>query len=182
MDLQEKDGFKGRNALVVLPNALHREGTNRKGEPFEAYGVDVMLDHRDRGGRKQANPHAVTYQMEGRDRPSNIEFYSGKQVEAMLEAAGPNVIEMTSKSGEVTGRMLAVKGDFFKNSGQKGGVVLNTKTLQSSDFDLTPETLTELYASMHEARLEKDAAKQAPQAEAEAQIEDKQVSNDEPSL
>lgn len=180
-----KGAMKGVNLVVIsYDNGVH---TNDKTKAVSRY-LDARVSPQDERAAGQTSLALVTRKT---DRGySNSERYTSKedgtgQFEQIVEAAGDNVAPLTDKEGNVVGNIYGVKADVFPS---KGGLVINTKTLEASDFsvgndDKGRDIREQIFDSQREAKAAREAA--APQAEApeaEAQAEAPQAENDEPGL
>ncbi|MCI4659591.1 hypothetical protein [Cryobacterium zhongshanensis] len=97
---------------------------------------------------------------------NNSARYSAGQFEAIKEAAGTNVTDLTNKEGTVVGKIYGVKADLLISNGD---VIANTKTLEASELSVGDDAAgkdirTQIFDSMKEAKDARAAA--APEAAA----------------
>ena len=177
-NLKGPGSMKAVNLIAVtFPNSVTKDGKSRY--------LDVQINAQDQRGPAQTNLHLVTERVkdkEGKDRINNGAPYSTAQFDAIKEAAGSNVVTLPNGA-----EVYAVKADLMPSS-RKSGLVLNTKTIERSEFAIDAKVLDTQFASVKSA---KEAAKEAkateaPQA-AEAQAEAPQAvaaeaKVDEPAL
>jgi hypothetical protein len=157
-NLNGPGSFKAVNLIAVTyPNNVTKDGKSRY--------MDVQIDARDSRGPAQTNLHLVTERVkhEGKERINNGAPYSTAQFAAIKEAAGTNVVTLPSGA-----EVYAVKADLMPSS-RKTGLVLNTKTLASSEHTIDAKVLDNQFASAKAAKEAK--AESAKAAEAEAQVE-----------
>jgi hypothetical protein len=179
-NLKGPGSMKAVNLVAVtFPNSVTKDGKSRY--------LDVQINAQDQRGPGQTNLHLVTERVkdkEGKDRINNGAPYSTAQFDAIKEAAGDNVVTLPNGA-----EVYSVKADLMPSS-RKSGLVLNTKTVEPSEFPIDASVLDAQFASVKSA---KEAAKEAkatdaPQADAaEAQAEAPQadaaeVKADEPAL
>lgn len=165
-NLKGPGSMKAVNLIAVTyPNSVTKDGKSRY--------LDVQIDARDTRGPGQTNLHLVTERVkdkEGKPRINNGAPYSTAQFEAITEAAGTNAV--TLKNGAM---VYSLKADLMPSS-RKSGLVLNSKTVEASEFTIDDKVLDNQFASAKAAKAAKEAdAEQAkapeasaPQAEAEA--------------
>lgn len=116
---------------------------------------------------------------------NNSARYSAGQFEAIKEAAGDNVTDLTNQAGEVVGKIYGVKADLLISSGD---VIANTKTLAPTELSVGPDQAgrdirTQIFESMKAAKDARNVAvAQAPAAEAQAETPAPVASAEEPAL
>lgn len=177
-NLRGPGAMKGVNLIAVTyDNNVTKDGKTRY--------FDMMVDHRDERGKDQSNLHLTTQRRtdkDGKSQISNSSPYSAKssdpdkpsQADLILAAGGGSEGVITTDKGA---KVVALKGDLMPSSRPQGGLVLNTKTVEASDFPLDDKTLDNQYAAMKAAAVAAKEAKaaEAPQAdgpEAEAPVAD----------
>jgi hypothetical protein len=105
---------------------------------------------------------------------NNSARYSAGQFDAIKEAAGDNVSDLTNQAGEVVGKIYGVKADLLISNGD---VIANTKTLEATEFSVGPDAAgrdirTQIFETMNAAKAAREAAKaEAPVAEAAPAVE-----------
>lgn len=176
--LRGPGSMTGVNLLAkVYDNGVTKDGKFRF--------VDAQIDARDQRGPAQTNLHLTSQRVtdkDGKTRYNNGAAYSTGQFEEIVKAAGPNFEPITNKDGEEIGRIFAVKANVMPST-KGNGLVLNTKSLDQSDFKVDGKTMDNQFASMKGAKEAADAAKasQAQEAPAtEAQAEAPEQSTDVP--
>ena len=167
--LRGPGSMTGVNLLAkVYDNGVTKDGKFRF--------VDAQIDARDQRGPAQTNLHLTSQRVtdkDGKTRYNNGAAYSTGQFEEIAKAAGPNFEPITNKDGEEIGRIYAVKANVMPST-KGNGLVLNTKSLEQSDFKVDGQTMDNQFASMKAAKEAADAskasqAKEAPAAEAQAE-------------
>lgn len=150
-NLKGPGSMKAVNLIVVTyDNSATKDGKSQY--------LDVQIDARDERGPGQTNLHLLTRRTkdkEGNDRVTNGGPYSTGQYDDIKETAGPTGAVALPKGAKV----YAVKADVMP--GRTGGLVLNTKTLQASDFDIDDKVIDNQFASVKEAKAAKTAAAEA---------------------
>jgi hypothetical protein len=172
-NLKGPGSMKAVNLIAVTyDNSVTKDGKSRY--------LDVQVNAQDQRGPGQSNLHLVTERVkrDGKERINNGAPYSTAQFDAIKEAAGTNVVRL-SNGAEV----YSVKADLMPSS-RKSGLVLNTKTVESSDFTIDDKVLDNQFASAKAAKEAKASeAPQAAEAQAEApQAEAVEAKVDEPAL
>lgn len=104
---------------------------------------------------------------------NNSARYSAGQFASIVEAAGDNVSDLTNKDGAVVGKIYGVQSDLLISGAE---VIANTKTLKPTELSVGPDEKgrdirTQIFDSMREAKAAREAAKNAPEASAEAAVE-----------
>lgn len=173
--LKGPGSMKAVNLIAVtFPNNVTADGKSRY--------LDVQVDARDPRGPGQTNLHLITERSKdaaGKDRINNGAPYSTAQFQAIKEAAGGEFTTLPNGA-----EVYAVKADLMPSS-RKSGLVLNTKTVATSDFTMDDKVLDNQFASVKTAREAKAEAAQADVAEAQAetpQVEAAEAKVDEPAL
>lgn len=179
--------FRGKGAMTEV-NLLARTYDNAQTKDGKTRFVDVQIDHRDPRAAGQANLHLVTRDVTnpntGKAGKDNASAYSAGQYDAIKEIAGPNTAELTNAQGERIGEVVGFKANVMP-SAKGDGVVVNTKTLKQSEFQVDDKTLSNQYAAMKEAAAaarEQRAATQEQQAEAPTAEQTAEAENEQPAL
>lgn len=174
-NLRGPGSMKAINLVAVtFPNSVTKDGKSRY--------LDVQVDAQDSRAPGQTNLHLVTERVkdkEGKDRINNGAPYSTAQFASIKEAAGDNVVTLPNGA-----EVYSVKADLMPSS-RKSGLVLNTKTVEASDFKIDTKVLDNQFASVKEAKTAQAEAPQADAAEAQAeapQADAAEVKADEPAL
>lgn len=173
--------LKGKGAMTGV-NLLARTFDNNVTKDGKTRFVDVQLDARDSRGANQTNLHLMstrTTDDKGKVRFNNGAPYSASQFEKMVETAGPNHEPILDKDGQTIGHTFAVKANVMPSS-KGSGLVINTDTLEQSDFKIDDKTMDNQFASMKEARVAQQEAREAAQTAAESQVEAPEASADVP--
>ncbi len=174
--------LKGKGAMtgVNLIAKVYKNGVTKDGKSVYA---DVQIEARDRRGPEQTNLHLKSERVEvdGEVRFNNGAPYSQGQIEEIVKAAGPNREPIFSRAGEEVGTVYGFKGNVMPAS-RGTGLVVNTKSVEASDFKIDDTTLDNQIASMRQAREAQSAAaeaqggtpepQQALEAEAIAEVEE----------
>jgi hypothetical protein len=183
--LRGKDAMKGVELLVVkYPNAETKDG--------KRVFLDAMVRPVE-GLAPQRVPHLASKKkaLDGRTVYDHQVPYSASQLDAMVAAAGDNVIQMPDRNGKPGPQVIAVKADLMSASGKQSGLVLNTKTLKPSELGpITENTLPELFAhtkAVAEAEKARKAAEKDAQAEVSAEaaapeVEAAEIEDSEPEF
>lgn len=157
-NLKGPGSMKAVNLIAVtFPNSVTKDGKSRY--------LDVQIDARDTRGPAQTNLHLVTERVtdkEGKRRINNGAPYSTAQFEALKEAAGTNTVTLPNGA-----EVYSVKADLMPSS-RKSGLVLNSKTLEASEFQIDDKVLDNQFASVKAAKAAKEAEKEAEAASVEA--------------
>lgn len=165
--------------LVVI--AYDNRVAKKDGEVTTHY-----LDARIHPGDRRAPGQTALQLVSKKDEKSpsgynNSARYSAGQFEAIKEAAGDNVVDLTNTANEVVGKIYGVKADLLISGSE---VIANTKTLTASELSVGPDAQgrdirKQIFDSMAEAKAAREAAKTAPAAdvvaEAEAVVEEAAV-------
>ncbi|MFH7596035.1 hypothetical protein WDV06_13155 [Streptomyces racemochromogenes] len=125
--------------------------------------ADVQLDARDLRGPKQTNLHLKSDRVQGEDgkvRYTNGAPYSTRQMEEIAEAAGPNTEPILDKDGNEIGTIYGFKGNVMPAT-RGTGLVVNTKSVEASEFMVDSRTLDRQSASMRAAREAQAAARES---------------------
>ncbi|MDX3274762.1 MULTISPECIES: hypothetical protein [Streptomyces] len=178
--------LKGKGAMtgVNLIAKVYKNGVTKDGKSQYA---DVQLDARDPRGPEQTNLHLKSDRVQGEDgkvRYNNGAPYSTGQMEEIIKAAGPNTEPILNKDGNEVGTIYGFKGNVMPAT-RGTGLVVNTKSVEASEFKVDDKTLDNQFASMRAAREARAAAKesraQAPAPEAK-QEQAAEVEVDEPAV
>jgi hypothetical protein len=174
-NLKGPGSMKAVNLIAVTyPNSVTKDGKSRY--------LDVQVNAQDQRGPGQSNLHLVTERVkdkEGKDRINNGAPYSTAQFASIKEAAGTNVVTLPNGA-----EVYSVKADLMPSS-RKSGLVLNTKTVEASDFTIDAKVLDTQFASAKAAKAKTADAPQAQEAEVQAdapQAEAVEAKVDEPAL
>ncbi|MFE0133260.1 hypothetical protein ACFWY6_17075 [Streptomyces sp. NPDC059037] len=176
--------LKGKGAMtgVNLIAKVYKNGVTKDGKSQYA---DVQLDARDPRGPEQTNLHLKSDRVQGEDgkvRYNNGAPYSTGQMEEIVKAAGPNTEPILNKDGTEVGTIYGFKGNVMPAT-RGTGLVVNTKSVEASEFKVDDKTLDNQFTSMRAARAARAAAKesQAPAPEtkreqaAEVEVEEPAV-------
>lgn len=162
--LRGKGSMKGVELLVVkYPNAETKDG--------KRVFLDAMVRPVE-GVAPQRVPHLASKkkELDGRTVYDHQVGYSTSQLDAIIAAAGDNVIQMPDRNGKPGPQVIAVKADVMTASGKQTGLVLNTKTLEPSELPkITENTLPELFATT-KAVAEAEKARKAAEKDAQAEV------------
>ncbi|MEU3047801.1 hypothetical protein ABZ705_15010 [Streptomyces sp. NPDC006984] len=178
--------LKGKGAMtgVNLIAKVYKNGVTKDGKSQYA---DVQVDARDPRGPEQTNLHLKSDRVQGEDgkvRYNNGAPYSTGQMEEIVKAAGPNTEPILNKDGNEVGTIYGFKGNVMPAT-RGTGLVVNTKSVEASEFKVDDKTLDNQFASMRAAREARAAAKesqaQAPAPEAK-QEQAAEVEVDEPAV
>ncbi|NEA20730.1 hypothetical protein [Streptomyces halstedii] len=172
--------LKGKGAMtgVNLIAKVYKSTRDNKSQY-----ADVQLDARDPRGPEQANLHLKSERIQGEDgqvRYNNGAPYSTRQMEEIAQAAGANTEPILDKGGNEVGTVYGFKGNVMP-AAPGTGLVVNTKSVEASEFKVDSETLDNQSASMRAAREARAAAK-ASQAQAAAVEPGLAVEVDEPTV
>ncbi|MGW5927736.1 hypothetical protein ACWF2L_16005 [Streptomyces anulatus] len=177
--------LKGKGAMtgVNLIAKVYKNGVTKDGKTQYA---DVQIDARDPRGPEQTNLHLKSDRIKdenGKVRFNNGAPYSTSQMEEIAKAAGPNTEPILDKDGgNEVGTVYGFKGNVMPAT-RGTGLVVNTKSVEASEFKVDNNTLDNQFTSMRAAREAQAAAKesqaQAPALDAEQQ---QAVQVDEPAV
>ncbi|MFD7554569.1 hypothetical protein ACFV9E_08520 [Streptomyces sp. NPDC059835] len=178
--------LKGQGAMigVNLIAIVYKNGFSRDGKSRYA---DVQLDARDPRGQKQTNLHLKSDRVQDEDgkvRYNNGAPYSTSQMEEIAKAAGPNTEPILDKDGKEVGTIYGFKGNVMPAT-RGTGLVVNTKSVEASEFEVDSTTLDNQLTSMRAARKAQAAAREsqarasAPETEREQAAE---VEVDQPTV
>lgn len=162
--------MSGVNVVVIAYD-------NRKSEKDgkTAFYLDARIHPGDRRGPGQTNLALVSKRDEKSPKGyNNMSRYTESQFDAIKEAAGDNVTDLTTQTGDVVGKIYGLKADLLVN--QQKEVILNTKKLQGSDLSVKPnaenkDIRTQIFDAQRAAQaarrgVEAEAAVETPTAEA----------------
>lgn len=176
--------LKGKGAMtgVNLIAKVYKNGVTKDGKSQYA---DVQLDARDPRGPEQTNLNLKSDRIRGENGKvgyNNGAPYSTGQMEEIAKAAGPNTEPILDKDANEVGTIYGFKGNVMPAT-RGTGLVVNTKSVEASEFKVDNKTLDNQFASMRSAREAQAAAKesqaQAPALDAEQQ---QAVEVDEPAV
>ncbi|MFD4574237.1 hypothetical protein ACFWNK_19745 [Streptomyces sp. NPDC058417] len=176
--------LKGKGAMtgVNLIAKVYKNGVTKDGKTQYA---DVQLDARDPRGPEQTNLHLKSDRVQGEDGAvhyNNGAAYSTGQMEEIVKAAGENTKPILNKDGNPVGTVYGFQGNVMPAT-RGTGLVVNTKSVKASEFNIDDKTLDNQFASMRAARQARAAAKesqaQAPVPEAE---QEQAAEVDEPTV
>ncbi|MCJ0875195.1 hypothetical protein [Streptomyces sp. AP-93] len=176
--------LKGKGAMtgVNLIAKVYKNGGTKDGKSQYA---DVQIDARDPRGPEQTNLHLKSDRVQGEDgkvRYNNGAPYSTGQMEEIVKAAGPNTEPILDKGGNEVGTIYGFKGNVMPAT-RGTGLVVNTKSVEASEFKVDDKTLNNQFASMRTAREAQAAAKEAQaQALALGGEQEQAVEVDEPAV
>lgn len=163
--------LKGKGAMTGV-NLIARVYDNSKTKDGKSVFADVQVDARDPRGPGQTNLHLRSERQVGDDgvpRFNNGAPYSVGQMEELIKAAGPNKEPLLDKDGAQIGTLYGFKGNVMPAS-RGTGLVVNTKSVEPSDFKVDGTTLDNQFASVRVAK-EAQAAAQAPATPQVAEVE-----------
>ena len=154
--------LKGKGAMtgVNLIAKVYDNGATKDGKSHYA---DVQVDARDSRGPEQSNLHLKSERVtgpDGKERFANTAPYSVGQMEEIITAAGPNKEPLLNRAGEQVGTVYGFKGNVMPAS-RGTGLVVNTKSVEASEFKVDPKTLDAQFSSMKAAKEAQAAIKQA---------------------
>lgn len=133
---------RSRFGVNLLVTALdrHLSGADPRGHRYQE--IDAQVDHRDRQGRTQTNPHLATRRQDtphGPSMPSTTELYAAEDVDAIASAAGEDgSFELRGTNGQRIGMLYAVKADVVPLDayGDPSRSRPDIDSLRPSDFDV----------------------------------------------
>ncbi|MFJ2824584.1 hypothetical protein ACIO7M_26185 [Streptomyces toxytricini] len=178
--------LRGPGAMtgVNLIAIAYKKGFTSNGKSQYA---DIQLDARDLRGPKQTNLHLKSDRVQAEDgkvRYNNGAPYSTGQMEEIARAAGPNTEPILDKDGNEIGTIYGFKGNVMPAT-HGTGLVVNTKSVEASEFVVDSRTLDRQLASMRAAReaaaKESQAQTSAPETERE-QAAEVEVEVDQPTV
>ncbi|MGW2984293.1 hypothetical protein [Streptomyces goshikiensis] len=176
--------LKGKGAMtgVNLIAKVYKNGVTQDGKSQYA---DVQLDARDPRGPEQTNLHLKSDRVQGENdkvRYNNTAPYSTNQMEEIVKAAGPNTKPILDKGGNEVGTIYGFKGNVMPAT-RGTGLVVNTKSVEASEFKVDDKTLDNQLASMRTACGARAAAKESQaQAPARETEQEQAVEVDEPAV
>lgn len=165
--------LKGKGAMTGV-NLLAKVYDNGATKDGKTHYVDVQVDARDARGPEQTNLHLKSERIKSDD--PKRQFNNGApystsddpakpgQLQEIIKAAGDNKTPILDKDGAQVGTVYAVKANVMPAS-RGTGLVINTKTVEASDFVVDANTLDNQFESMRAAKAAQAEAK-AAQAEA----------------
>ncbi|MCX5103423.1 hypothetical protein [Streptomyces sp. NBC_00439] len=169
---------KGMMTGVNLIAKVYKTGITKD---HKSQFADVQVDARDPRGPEQTNLHLRSERVtddDGKTRYNNGAPYSVGQMAKIAKAAGPNTEPILDKGGNEVGTLYGFKGNVMPAS-HGTGLVVNTNTVEPSDFKVDDKTLDNQIASMRSARKAQPAAqeaqRQAPEAVQAAEAEEPSV-------
>ncbi|MFD4475833.1 hypothetical protein ACFWPU_06925 [Streptomyces sp. NPDC058471] len=160
--------LKGKGAMTGV-NLIAKVYKNEVTKDGKSQYADVQLDARDPRGPEQTNLHLKSDRVPGEGgkvRYNNGAPYSTGQMEEIVKAAGPNTEPILNKDGTEVGTIYGFKGNVMPAT-RGTGLVVNTKSVEASEFKVDDKTLDNQFASMRAAREARAAAKES-QAQAPA--------------
>ncbi|WP_051847186.1 hypothetical protein [Streptomyces sp. NRRL F-5053] len=162
--LKGKGAMRGVNLIArVYTNAVTKDGA--------AHYADVQIDARDPRGPGQRNLHLKSERIatdDGKTRYNQSARYSADQMNTIIKAAGSNTVPITDRNGDPVGMLYGFKADVMPPS-RGTGLVVNTKTVEASEFEIDNTTMKNQYDSMRAAHIETEAARsRTPPAEQSA--------------
>ncbi|MFJ5740093.1 hypothetical protein [Streptomyces microflavus] len=176
--------LKGKGAMtgVNLIAKVYKNGITKDGKTQYA---DIQIDVRDPRGPEQTTLHLKSDRLKGDNgkvRYNNGAPYSTSQMEEIVAAAGPNTEPILNKDGNEVGTIYGFKGNVMPAT-RGSGLMVNTKSVEASEFEVDSSTLDTQFTSMRAAR-EAQAAAKASQAQAPAVDAEQQqaVQVDEPAV
>jgi hypothetical protein len=176
--------LKGKGAMTGV-NLIAKVYDNGKTKDGKSHYADVQVDARDARGPEQSNLHLKSERIQrpdGKQGFNNSAPYSVGQLEEIVKAAGPNKEPIKDKDGIEVGTLYGFKGNVMPAS-RGTGLVVNTKSVEASDFKVDANTLDNQFASMKAAKETQSAAKEAQTAAPEQAAEVEQsVEVEEPAV
>ncbi|MFJ7280517.1 hypothetical protein [Kitasatospora sp. NPDC098663] len=174
--------LKGKGAMtgVNLIAKVYKNGATKDGKSVYA---DIQLDARDPRGPAQTDLHLKSDRIldeNGKVHYNNGAPYSTRQIEEIAKAAGPNTEPILDKGGDEVGTIYGFKGNVMPAT-RGTGLVVNTKSVEASEFKVDNKTLDNQFTSMRAAREAQAAAKES-QAQAAAVEPEQAVEVDEPTV
>jgi len=161
--------MKGVNLVVIA----YDNRVAKKDDVITTHYLDARIHPEDRRAAGQTTLALVSKKDE--KSPSgynNSARYSAGQFEAIKEAAGDNVTDLTKEDGTVVGKIYGIKADLLVSNGD---VIANTKTLEASEHSVLPtpdgrDIRARIFETMNAAKAAREAAKNAsePAVEVEA--------------
>ncbi|KOT57112.1 hypothetical protein ADK43_22005 [Streptomyces rimosus subsp. rimosus] len=168
-------------------NLIARVYDNGKTKDGKYQYADVQVDARDPRGPEAINLHLKSDRVKSEDgkvRYNNGTPYSVAQMEEIVKAAGANSEPIVDKDGHAVGTVYGFKGNVMPAT-RGTGLVVNTKSVEASDFKVDDKTLDNQFESMRAAAAARKASKKsqaeapAPEAEqeqpAEVEVDDLSV-------
>lgn len=153
--------LKGKGAMTGV-NLLAKVYDNGKTKDGKSHYADIQVDARDPRGPEQTNLHLKSERVQrpdGEQGYTNTAPYSTGQMEEIIKAAGPNKEPLLNMADEPVGTVYGFKGNVMPAS-RGTGLVVNTKSLEASEFKVDTKTLDNQFASMKAAKMAHSAAKQ----------------------
>ncbi|QXV57382.1 hypothetical protein [Amycolatopsis sp. TNS106] len=146
--------LKGKGAMTGV-NLIAKVYDSAKTKDGTTHFIDVQVDGRDHRGPGQTNLHLKserTTTEDGTVRYENQAPYSASQLQEIKNAAGPKQWPLLSrKDGQRIGTMYSFKGDVMP-AARGSGLVVNTKSVGSSEFKVDATTLDHQHDCMRAAR------------------------------
>jgi hypothetical protein len=161
-------------------NLIARVYDNTQTEDGKTHYADVQVDARDRRGPEQINLHLKSKRVvdsDGKIGYKNGAPYSAGQMAEMIKAAGLNKEPLLDKDGNKVGTLYGFKGNVMPAS-RGTGLVVNTKSVEASEFKVDDKTLGNQFNSMRAAKASQaqpPAAGQTTRAEQPAAVEEPAV-------
>lgn len=168
---KETHGAGSMSGVNVIVLAYDNRQSERDGKV--AHYLDARIHPGDRRGPGQTNLALVSKaQPKAQSGFDNTARYSATQFEAIKQAAGDNVSDLTLLDGKVVGKIYGLKADLLIN--QQKEVILNTTKLAPSDLSVKPnaegkDIRTQMFDAQRAAKAARDeAAKAAKETTVEA--------------
>ncbi|WP_327357876.1 hypothetical protein [Streptomyces sp. NBC_01304] len=174
--------LKGKGSMtgVNLIAKVYKNGVTKDGKSQYA---DVQLDARDPRGPEQTNLHLKSDRIQGKDGKASYNNgapYSTGQMEEIIKAAGPNTEPILNRDGNEVGTVYGFKGNVMPAT-RGTGLVVNTKSVEASEFKVDDKTLDNQFTSMRAARTARAATKETQTPTPEAKQE-QAAEVDEPAV
>ncbi|MGI8306952.1 hypothetical protein [Saccharopolyspora hattusasensis] len=172
--------LKGKGAMTGV-NLVAKVYDNGKTKDGKSVFSDVQVDARDTRGPEQTNLHLKSERIKGDDgktRYNNGAPYSVSQMDEIIKAAGPNTEPILDKDSQKVGTLYGFKGNVMPAS-RGTGLVVNTKSVEASEFKVDSTTLDNQFASMRAAR---EAQTSAKEAQATALAAEQSAEMEEPAV
>jgi hypothetical protein len=163
---KETHGAGSMNGVNTVVIAYDNRKSERDGKT--AFYLDARIHPGDKRAPGQTNLALVSK----RDEKSptgfnNMERYSESQFDAIKEAAGDNVTDLTTNKGEVVGKIYGVKADLLIT--QQKSVILNTQKIGASDLSVKDnaegkDIRTQIFDAQRAAKAARDGASTTAEA------------------
>lgn len=174
---REKHGAGSMNDVNLVVIAYENR-VSKKDDKVTGHYLDMRLHPEDSRAADQNTLALVTRRdPKAKSGYNNTARYVPVQYEAMVAAAGENVVPLTDRDGKIVGKILGLKGDLLPSKDPGGGLVVNPQTLKPSelsvhDNDKGRDIRSQIFDAQKTAKLAREQAKSeqaaAPQVETAA--------------